>query len=133
MQRFFIFLLKFEQESEPKDLSLHEIDYNYFTEKIKPVLVKRVPAFKNLKLLQAWAGYYDFNTFDQNLIIGRHYIHNNFIFANGSSGHGLQHAAAIGRAVAELIISNKFENIDLSRFSFERVVLNLPVREIDVV
>jgi FAD-dependent oxidoreductase domain-containing protein 1 len=114
-------------------LSLGDIDYDYFTQKIKPVLLRRVPSFKNLKLIQAWAGYYDYNTFDQNLIIGRHYLHRNFIFANGSSGHGLQHAAAIGRAVAELVLKDKYETIDLSRFSFERVVLNLPVREIDVV
>ena len=114
-------------------MSLGEIDYDYFAQKIKPVLIRRVPAFKNIKLLQAWAGYYDYNTFDQNLIIGRHYLHKNFIFANGSSGHGLQHAAAIGRAIAELISANKYETIDLSRFSFERVVLNLPVREIGVV
>ena len=114
-------------------MNLGTIDYDYFSEKIKPVLVKRVPAFKNLKLIQAWAGYYDYNTFDQNLIIGPHNLHRNFIFANGSSGHGLQHAAAIGRAIAELIAKANYTTIDLSRFSFERVVFNLPVKEIDVV
>lgn len=73
-------------------MDLNEIDYNYFNERIKPVLINRVPSFKNLKLVSAWAGYYDYNTFDQNLIIGPHTIHKNFLFANGSSGHGLQHA-----------------------------------------
>ena len=95
--------------------------------------MKRVPGFSDLKLVQAWAGYYDYNTFDQNLIIGPHHLHKNFIFANGSSGHGLQHAAAIGRAVSELVVEGNFKTIDLNRFSFERVLYDLPVKEIDVV
>jgi len=67
-----------------------------------------------------WAGYYDYNYIDQNLIIGNHPRHINFIFANGLSGHGLQHSVAVGRAVMELIVDGDFKTIDLSRFSFQR-------------
>jgi FAD-dependent oxidoreductase domain-containing protein 1 len=34
----------------------------------------------------------------------------------GFSGHGLQHAPAVGRAVKEMIVDGGFRSIDLSRF-----------------
>lgn len=81
------------------------------------------------QLKNAWAGYYDYNTVDQNLIIGPHPVHRNFYFANGMSGHGVQQALAIGRAVFELIFYGEYKTIDLSRFGFNRFLLNKPVLE----
>jgi hypothetical protein len=51
-------------------MDLNHIDYEYFEKKIKPVLLHRCPSFENLKLVNAWSGYYEYNTLDQNLIIG---------------------------------------------------------------
>lgn len=120
-------------DEEPDDLDLAKVDAAYFESKIKPVLVDRVPSFADLRVVNSWAGYYEYNSLDQNLIIGRHPIQPNFIFTNGSSGHGLQHAAAIGRAVSELILHNEYRTIDLKRFGFQRVLKDQPVNEIDVV
>jgi FAD-dependent oxidoreductase domain-containing protein 1 len=121
------------REEEPDNMELSQIDYDYFEKKIKPVLIERVPSFRDLKLVGAWSGYYEYNTLDQNLIIGPHPIFRNFIFANGSSGHGLQHAAAIGNSVAEMILHGVYKTIDLKRFGFERVLRDEPLKEIDVV
>jgi FAD-dependent oxidoreductase domain-containing protein 1 len=123
----------FSEEDEPTNLDLNVIDYDYFNQIIKPILIDRIPSFKGMELVDAFAGYYEFNTLDQNLIIGHHPVLNNLIFANGSSGHGFQHAAAIGRAVAELIVYQRYSTIDLKRFGFERVIRNDPIKEIDVV
>lgn len=63
------------------------------------------------------------------LIIGPHTQQKNFIFANGSSGHGLQHAPAIGRAISEYLTDFKYKSIDLTRFGFQRIVNNTPIFE----
>lgn len=79
--------------------------------------------------MSAWAGFYDYNTLDQNAVIGKHPYHDNLVFATGFSGHGVQQAPAAGRAIMELVLDGKFRTIDLSRFGFERIVSNMPVFE----
>ena len=103
--------------------------YEEFEEIIWPALANRSPAFEAIKVINQWAGHYDFNTLDHNLIVGRHPQVMNFIFANGFSGHGLQQGPAAGRAVAELIIYNAFRTLDLSEVGYERITENRPFLE----
>lgn len=77
----------------------------------------------------AWAGYYDYNTFDQNGVVGPHPLVVNMYFATGFSGHGLQQAPGVGRAVAEMILEGSFQTIDLSRFLFNRFYLGEKTQE----
>lgn len=80
-------------------------------------------------MVNQWAGHYDFNVLDHNLIVGRHPEVENFIYANGFSGHGLQQGPATGRAVSELITYNAFRTLDLSEVGYERVIANKPFLE----
>jgi sarcosine oxidase len=81
----------------------------------------------------AWAGFYDYNTLDQNGIISSHPDIKNLYFCNGFSGHGIQQSPAVGRAISELIIDGGFKTIDLSRFSYERFKQNKLVIENNII
>ncbi|XP_029037499.2 FAD-dependent oxidoreductase domain-containing protein 1 isoform X1 [Osmia bicornis bicornis] len=120
------------EDGEPsvKDLN---VDYNYFDEHVWPMLARRCTAFESLKLKSSWAGYYDYNTFDQNGIIGRHPFYENLFFATGFSGHGIQQSPAVGRAVSELIIDGNFQTIDLSNFGFERFIKGKLMHEVNII
>ncbi len=117
---------------DPDDLPL-EPDHALFESSIWPVLAARVPAFEALRQTSAWAGYYEYNTFDCNGIVGYHPEVRNFILANGFSGHGLQQSPAVGRGVAELIVHGGYRTLDLAPLAFGRIAANRPIRERNVV
>lgn len=100
-----------------------------FEDIIWPALAHRSPRFEAIKVVNQWAGHYDFNAMDHNLIVGRHPVVRNFIYANGFSGHGLQQAPAAGRGVAELIVHGQYRTLDLSEVGYERVVEGRPFLE----
>ena len=103
--------------------------YNEFEEIIWPALAERSEGFEAIKVVSQWAGHYDFNTLDHNLVVGPHPEVKNFVFANGFSGHGLQQGPAAGRGVSELIIYGGFRTLDLSEVGFERIIENRPFLE----
>lgn len=103
--------------------------YQEFEEIIWPALAERSPGFEAIKVVNQWAGHYDFNTLDHNLIVGRHPEVANFVYANGFSGHGLQQGPAAGRGVSELIIYGGFRTLDLSEVGYERIAEGRPFLE----
>lgn len=119
-------------ENEEPDISNLEVDDSFFCEKVWPKLAQRVPVFESLKVKCAWAGYYDYNTHDQNAILGVHPLVNNMYLATGFSGHGLQHSPAVGRAIAELILKGGYMSLDLSAFAFMRFVKGEKALEINI-
>ena len=122
-----------EENEEPPAGDLDDIDHAFFEQQVWPQLAARVPAFESVKVTNAWAGYYDYNTFDQNAVVGPHPDVPNFYFANGFSGHGAQQAATAGRAVAEFIGHGTFQTLDLTRLGYARIVNNAPLPERNVI
>ena len=90
-------------------------------EKLAPILANRIPNFDNLTVLDKWVGHYEFNTYDQNGIVGPHSQLDNFIFVNGFSGHGTQQAPSMGRGVSEWITYGEYRSMDLAPFSYSRL------------
>ncbi|MCP5087711.1 MAG: FAD-binding oxidoreductase [Rhodobacteraceae bacterium] len=104
-------------------------DHALWEDKVWPAIATRIPQFEAIKVRNSWVGHYAYNTLDQNAVLGPHDEVSNFYFANGFSGHGFQQAPAMGRGMAELICSGGFQTLDLSAFSYGRIVRGEPFLE----
>ena len=116
-----------------KDDAVAYDDFGYedgiWEKKLYPILANRIPQFKDITIVDSWVGHYEFNTFDQNAIVGRHSQVKNFIFVNGFSGHGSQQAPAMGRGVSEIITYGEYRTLDLSPFAYDRIERKAPLVE----
>ena len=103
-----------------------DVDKNLFEEFVRPALSRRVEGFQDMQLVDSWAGHYELNTFDQNAILGPHPEINKFIFLCGFSGHGVMHAPAAARGIAEWITTGAYQTIDLSPLGYQRILDGRP-------
>jgi glycine/D-amino acid oxidase-like deaminating enzyme len=110
-----------------------EVDHRLFEDIAWPTLAHRVPAFEAIRVTSAWAGHYDYNVFDQNAFLGPCEAVPNLILACGFSGHGLQQAAGVGRALAEFISFGEYRSIDVTALSYARYTRGQPLREYNVI
>jgi len=95
-----------------------------------PAVAHRFPPLEAAKCHRTWSGLYEVCEFDGNPIIGRwNSGRANLYTVAGFSGHGMMHAPAAGRAIAELMLEGRFESIDLAAFGYERVEKNEPCPE----
>jgi glycine/D-amino acid oxidase-like deaminating enzyme len=104
------------------DAPLDAIDHGLFDDVIWPALARRVPAFEALRLVSAWAGYYEMNLFDHNAFVGAWPGIDGLYVACGFSGHGMQHAPAVGRAAASLLATGTWGPLDLSPLAPDRLL-----------
>jgi glycine/D-amino acid oxidase-like deaminating enzyme len=119
-------------EAEDPDCEDFQVDWPLFEDKIWPVIARRVPAFEAIKATNAWACHYALNPLDHNAILGPHPEVENFVFANGFSGHGVQQSPAVGRGIAELLVHGRYMSLDLSPFDFARFAEGRLIRELNV-
>ncbi|XP_068620931.1 FAD-dependent oxidoreductase domain-containing protein 1 [Battus philenor] len=111
--------------NKPKEL----LDGNYFKNVILPSISNRYPIIKEQQVMKVTTEANDCNTFDESGILGTHPYHTNMYIAAGFGKLGCQHAPGIGRAIAESIIDGNYSSIDLTRFGFDRILLNEPLIE----
>ena len=118
------------KSDEPRGFNF-AVDSYYFEEVVWPALAYRFPeGFEGARCHRTWSGLYEQCELDGNPIIGNWKGHlDNFYNITGFSGHGMMHAPAAGRAIAELIIKGCFQIIDLTRFAYERVEKSEPYPE----
>lgn len=110
------------EEDPAVDFDDFDADHGLWEDKFWPVIANRIPQFEQIKLINMWVGHYDYNTLDQNAILGPHPEVANFMFCNGFSGHGLQQSPALGRGLAEHIAFGGYRTLDLTPFGVERVL-----------
>ena len=72
-----------------------------------------------------WAGLYEMSP-DKHAILGRAPGCENFYLINGSSGHGVMHAPALGQLLAEIIIDGKASALDVRALRPERFAEGQP-------
>jgi glycine/D-amino acid oxidase-like deaminating enzyme len=92
-----------------------------FIEKVLTRAAARVPCFENLAVnpKRAWAGLYEM-TPDHHPILGLVPEVPGFFLANGFSGHGVMHAPATGKILADLIVRQKCDLVDASLLALAR-------------
>jgi sarcosine oxidase subunit beta len=93
----------------------------------------RVPVLKEVPVDRpsSWAGLYEMSP-DKHALLGPHPQCPNLYCINGASGHGVMHAPALGRLLAEIICDGRASTLDarcLDPGRFERGELN-PVSEL---
>jgi len=81
---------------------------------VQSVAVERVPALAGVAIDRAhcWAGLYEMSP-DGHALLGRAAGCENLILVNGSSGHGVMHAPALGALAAELIVHGAARSLDV--------------------
>jgi sarcosine oxidase subunit beta len=109
--------------NDPEETSGYKTDFEpSFIEKILIHAADRVPVFENLPInpKRAWAGLYEM-TPDHHCVLGPVEAVTGFFLANGFNGHGVMHAPATGKILADLILQEKTNVVDdVSVLRFER-------------
>jgi FAD-dependent oxidoreductase domain-containing protein 1 len=121
------------QDDGPCDINDFDPDLHLFEAVIWEQLYHRAPGFDAVKVVRHWVGHYDYNTLDQNAVLGPHPGVAGFYFMNGFSGHGLQQSPAIGRGIAEHILTGGWQTLDLTDLSVDRMIAGRAFREMAIV
>jgi sarcosine oxidase, subunit beta len=93
----------------------------------------RVPALAGVPLDRdrAWSGLYEMSP-DGHALLGRAPGLENLILVNGSSGHGVMHAPALGQLAAELIVDGEARALDARPLRPERFLEGERVRGVEL-
>jgi sarcosine oxidase subunit beta len=111
-------MLMGETDKQESSSFNQQVDWDYLA-RVSEHAVRRVPRLLDADVRTGWAGLYEVSP-DHNAILGFVPELENFVCANGFSGHGMMHAPAVGIGLAELITGGSSESVDLKSYSIER-------------
>ena len=100
--------------------------------KVLEVGLKRYPDLAGAGINRAWAGLYEMSP-DAHPILGKVQEMEGLFLANGFSGHGFQHAPAVGKLLAEEILLGSARTLDITPLRLNRFRLQGSIRETNVV
>jgi sarcosine oxidase subunit beta len=100
-----------------------------FDDSVDPAWIAQVTAMAHARLpvlrdvpvdpAASWAGLYEMSP-DKHAILGAARGCENFYLVNGSSGHGVMHAPALGHLLAEIILDGRASTLDVRTLRPER-------------
>ena len=103
--------------NEPPSFN-QQVDWEFLAE-VTAHAIARVPRVEEAEIQSTVAGLYEVSP-DHNAILGTVPELENFVCANGFSGHGMQHAPAVGLVTSELIVDGAASSIDIAPYAIER-------------
>jgi sarcosine oxidase subunit beta len=106
-------LLVWPTPGDPADAFSTEVDPRWL-EDVRRMAIARVPALRDVAIEpgRSWAGLYEMSP-DKHAILGPAPGCENLYLANGSSGHGVMHAPALGQLLAEIIVHGRALSLDV--------------------
>ena len=107
------------------------LDWDYLPTILEHAL-HRIPTVENAEIGKGWAGLYDI-TPDHHALLGAFPERPNLFLAGGFSGHGVMHAPAAGRVVAEMIVDGEATAINVSVLAPTRVRDGNLLHELNVI
>ncbi len=103
--------------NEPPSFN-QQVDWEFLAE-VTAHAIARVPRVEEAEIQSTVAGLYEVSP-DHNAILGTVPELENFVCANGFSGHGMQHAPAVGLVISELIVDGAALSMDIAPYAIER-------------
>lgn len=107
------------------------VDYE-FLEHTAELAMHRVPLLERATVRTGWAGLYEV-TPDHHPILGEIPGRAGLYIAAGFSGHGVMHAPATGRLMAELLLDGRTSTLDISCLRFTRFQEGKLIQETHVI
>lgn len=117
---------------DPLDPFKTELDTSFLNE-IEQLKEERVPSLKGVALDPAlsWAGLYEMSP-DKHALLGTLPECPNLFLCNGSSGHGVMHAPALGQLLAEQIVFGSTRSLDGSTLRPSRFAEGAAIESSDI-
>jgi len=116
--------------NEPPSFN-QQVDWEFLAQ-VSQHATRRLPALAEAEIRTGWAGLYETSP-DHNAILGFLPEPENFVCANGFSGHGMMHAPAVGLAISELIVEGAAHSVDVTPYAIERFLRSDVLPELNVI